>query len=91
MLFLGIKDGGEDHGHGTYAIASWIFEAAFFIDAIKDVYEAHLLSSSPPSLILYERCVNLGIRHLLLFRPPTIISRRRTLSAHYSSFYTEDH
>ena len=60
-----------------------IFEAAFFIDAIRDVYEARLLSSSPPppiSLILYERCVNLGIRHLLLFRPPTIISRRRTLS-----------
>ena len=65
-----------------YAIASWIslfsVEAAFFIDAIRDVYEARLLSSSTPpiSLILYEQCVNLGIRHLLLFRPPTFISRR---------------
>ncbi len=46
-----------------YAIASWIFEAAFFIDAIRDVYEARLLSISTLFPDLYEQCVNLGIRH----------------------------
>ncbi len=73
-------------------IASWIslfsVEGAFFIDAIRDVYEARLLSSFPhftDSEFLYEQCVNLGIRHLLLFRPPTFISSRRTLITHPST------
>ena len=69
-----------------YAIASWIslfsVEAAFFIDAIRDVYEVTSFLTHSASSQFPDEYSLLGIRHILLLRPSTLLSRRRTLITH---------
>ena len=84
-----------------YAISSLIslfsVEAAFFIDAIRDIYEVRLFffttgsvdafgskipSYSPTDAGNYSEPLPTGLRDLLFLRSPAIISRWRTISPH---------
>lgn len=71
-----------------YAVASLIalfsLEAAFVIDAIRDIYEVRFLGSFPVPVI--ETCS--GLCYLLLLCPLTLVSRRRTLLANPPSWPT---
>jgi hypothetical protein len=70
-----------------YAISSLIslfsLDAAFIIDAIRDVYEVRCYSSK---LLTTLRPFPLGIRNLLLFPAITRISRRGAFTAHLSTW-----
>lgn len=71
-----------------YAVSSLIslfsLDAAFIIDAIRDVYEVRRCYSS--KLLTILRPFSLGLRNLLLFPAITRISRRGAFTAHLSAW-----
>ncbi len=65
-----------------YAVSSFIslvsLEAAVVIDAVRDIYEASVPSSTASSFAHTQ----LGIRHILLLCVTSIISRWRAIVTH---------
>jgi hypothetical protein len=69
-----------------YAIASFIslfsLEAAFFIDAVRDIYEVTLLLCLIVQIFGTDACI--GFRHLLLLCAFDLISRWRAFASHFT-------
>ena len=72
-----------------YAIASFIslfsLEAAFVIDAVRDIYEVRVLLGEKSAFVfeVADQGIFIGIRDLLLLQPSFILPRRRTIAVDF--------